>query len=217
MKDTAIVSTAQNGVPHSGVTVFSGASAALEGVAFVSPSASAVFVGDMGSRVSMKRSLVTGMHSGDGASALVSDRKGTITVADSAIVDSEGYALIANAGSKVELGTSIFDGAGVGLGVAITDLSSLAMTGCLTRGQGDAALTFVVGAQGVITDSAFIDNQVALHLDRSRLVDAPTPGALPGIGEVVLLGNTFTNNVTYTSTAPTMLIMPPSVPPVSGP
>jgi hypothetical protein len=217
IKDSAIVSTAQSGVPHSGVTVFSGASAALEGVAFVSPSASAIFVGDMGSRVSMKRSLVTGMHSGAGASALVSDRQATLTVDDSVVMDSEGYALIGNAGSKIELGTSIFDGAAGGLGVAVTDLSSLAMDGCLTRGQGDAALTFVVGAQGVITNSSFVDNQVALHLDRSRLVDAPTPGALPGIGEVVLVGNTFTNNATYTSTAPTTLIMPPSMPPVTGP
>lgn len=206
IKDSTLVSTAQTGVPHNGVAVFSGAAAELDGVAFVTPSSSAVFAGDVGSRVSFTRSLVTGMHSGPGAAALVSDRAASMTVGGSAVVDSEGYALIANAASKIEIGTSIFDGAGVGLGVAITASSSLAMNGCVTRRQGDAALTFVVGAQGVITDSFFLDNQVALHLDRSRIVDAPTPGALPGNGEVVLVRSTFANNVVYTSTEPTMLI-----------
>ena len=212
VKTSTIVSTAQSGVPHNGVSVFSGAAADLDGVAFVTPSSSAIFVGDVGSRVSFANSLVTGMHSGPGAAALVSDRQASLTVDGSAVMDSEGYVLIGNAGSKIEIGTSVFDGAAVGLGVAVTASSSLSMTGCLTRRQADAALTFIVGAQGVVTDSFFLDNQVAIHLDRAQLVDATGPAQPPGDGEVVLVRNTFSNNVEYVSTAPTTLITPASGP-----
>jgi hypothetical protein len=206
LKNSTIISSAQTGVPHTGVTVFSGAAADLDGVAFVAPSSSAIFVGDVGSRVSFARSLVTGMHSGAGASALVSDRQASLTLDGSAVVDSEGYALIGNAGSKIEIGSSFFDGGGTGLGVAVTALSSLSMNRCVTRRQADAALTFVVGAQGVVTDSFFLDNQVAIHLDRAHIKDATGAAQPAGDGEVVLVRNTFTNNVEYLSTAPTMLI-----------
>lgn len=207
VKTSTIVSTAREGVRHNGIAVFSGAAAELEGVAFVTPSSSAIFVGDSGSRVSFGTSLVTGMHSGAGASALVSDRGATLTVSGSAVLDSEGYVLIGNEMSKVEIATSLFDGAGVGLGVAVTAYSSLAMSGCVTRKQADAALTFIVNAQGVVTDSFFLDNQVAIHLDRAQIVDvAGGTAEPPGDGQVVLVRNTFADNVAYLSTAPTMLI-----------
>ena len=208
LKDSAILSTTQEGVAHTAVTVFSGAAAELEGVAIVSPSSSAIFVADLGSRVSFARSLVTGMHSGAGTSSLVADRACSISVDGSAIMDSDGYALIGNAASKITISTSIFDGSGVGLGVAITATSSLAMNGSIVRKHGDAALTFVLGARGTVSDSLFYDNKVAVHLDGSRILEA-AEGVVPvlGEGEVVFQRNTFTNNAEYLSTTPTTLLV----------
>jgi hypothetical protein len=207
IKDSAILSSAKTGVAHTGVTVFSGASADLEGVAMVSPSSSAIFVGDVGSRVSFVRSLVTGMRSGPGTAALVSDRAATLTIDGGAVMDSEGYALIGNAASKIIIGHGFFDGAGVGQGVAITATTALAMNDSIVRRQGDAALTFVLGAQGTVSDSFFLDNQVALHLDQARILDAKPGEPATGEGEVVLARNTFTNNAVYISTAPTSLLV----------
>ncbi len=199
-KGSAIISAAREGVIHNGIATLAGAHSEVESVAFVSPSSTACFVGDEGSELRFTRSLVTKMKSGSEASAIVSDRASSVIIEASSFTEGRGWAVLGNAGSRVQIDRTLFDGSGVLVGGTAT----LAMSDSVVRHAPEALIA--VFGRGVVTDSFIVDNEIAVHLDyKSTLLETNGEPPIPADGQLILVRTQLAGNKEKISEKPTHL------------